>query len=88
MAEITQMEQEAAFRARRPLYDALVRCGVAQVFEQLQPAQIDDIILSVVNGFRASMQLQSASGEIPFPVGQAPTAPNGRSRELDDEIPF
>lgn len=86
MDGITQMEQEAAFQARRPLYDALVRCGVAQVFERLQAAQIDDIVLSVANAFRASMQLQSAQGEVPFPATiPAPKAARG---ELNDDLPF
>ena len=65
LAGLTFMEREAVKAARQSLYDALVKIGVADAFNDCTAEQIDGVIETVWNGLRASMQQQSAKGEIP-----------------------
>jgi hypothetical protein len=66
LAGLTYMEREAIRAARRALYDALVGIGVADALDNCTAEQIDSVIEAVWNGLRASMQQQSARGEIPI----------------------
>jgi hypothetical protein len=65
LAALTYMEREATVAARQSLYDALVKIGVTDAFNDCSAEQIDSVIEAVWNGLRASMQQQSARGEIP-----------------------
>jgi len=65
LAGLTFMEREAVKAARQSLYDALVKIGVADAFNDCTAEQIDGVIEAVWNGLRASMHQQSAKGEIP-----------------------
>jgi hypothetical protein len=65
MAVLTHMEKQAAVDSRRALYDALVRMGVAASFDGKTAEEIDALIGDVANAWRASMQRQSNSGEVP-----------------------
>jgi hypothetical protein len=60
------MEQEAIRAARQSLYDALVKIGIADAFNNCTADEIDGVIEAVWNGLRASMHLQSAKGEVPW----------------------
>lgn len=62
---LTQMELDAVRAARRPMYEALVKIGIDHAFEHCTAEQIDSVIEAVWNGLRASMQQQSARGEMP-----------------------
>jgi hypothetical protein len=66
LAALTYMEKEAIVAARRSLYDALIEIGIADAFNDCTAEQIDAVIEAVWNGLRASMQQQSARGEVPF----------------------
>lgn len=66
MAGLTHMEQEAIRAARQSLYDALVKIGIADAFNNCTADEIDGVIEAVWNGLRASMHLQSAKGEVPW----------------------
>jgi hypothetical protein len=59
------MEKEAIKDARQALYDALLKIGIADAFNDCSAEQIDAVIEAVWNALRASMHLQSARGEIP-----------------------
>ena len=65
MAGLTFMECEAIKAARQPLYDALVKIGVADAFDDCTAEQIDGLIEAVWSGLRASMHQQSAKGQVP-----------------------
>jgi hypothetical protein len=65
LAGLTFMEREAVKAARQSFYDALVKIGVADAFNDCTAEQIDGVIETVWNGLRASMHQQSARGEIP-----------------------
>jgi hypothetical protein len=65
LAGLTHMEREAIVAARQALYDALVKIGVAEAFNDCSAEQIDSVIEAVWSGLRASMQQQSARGEVP-----------------------
>jgi hypothetical protein len=65
LAALTYMEKEAIVAARQALYDALVGIGIADAFNDCTAEQIDHLIEAVWNGLRASMQQQSARGEMP-----------------------
>jgi hypothetical protein len=62
----TEMERVAIRAARLPLYDGLVKLGIDSAFDSCTAAQIDELIESVWDALRASMQQQSAAGEIPI----------------------
>lgn len=70
MAELTGMEAQAIKDARPALWasvEAVLGHDLAlAMFDGLDPAQVDAIIRSVWDGVRASMQQQSARGEVPF----------------------
>jgi hypothetical protein len=66
LAGLSHMEKEAIVAARQALYDALVTIGVADAFNDCTAEQIDSVIEAVWNGLRASMQQQSARGEMPI----------------------
>lgn len=66
LAGLTHMERQAIRAARQSLYDALVKIGIADAFDNCTADQIDMVIEEVWGGLRASMQLQSAAGEIPL----------------------
>jgi hypothetical protein len=73
MAErYTAMEKLAIVAARTQLWDALVAIDgdaaspLCDAFCDLTGEQIDSIISTIWEGLRASMQIQSARGEIPF----------------------
>lgn len=63
---LSEMESKAIVATRRNLYDALVDIGVSSAFESCSTEQIDYLIEAVWHGLRASMQRQSAKGEVPF----------------------
>ena len=63
---LTEMERVAVKAARSDLYQALVRIGRAEAFDQCSAAEMDSVIEAVWTGLRTSMQQQSESGEIPF----------------------
>ena len=63
---LTYMEKEAISEARRPLYEALIELGIADAFNDCTAEQIDRLIETIWNALRASMQRQSARGEIPI----------------------
>lgn len=66
LAGLTHMEREAIRAARQSLYDALIKIGIADAFNDCAADQIDMVIEAVWNGLRKSMHLQSAKGEIPY----------------------
>ena len=66
LSGLTHMEREAVKAARQSLYDALVKIGIADAFDDCTAEQIDSVIEAVWNGLRASMQLQSAKGGMPI----------------------
>ncbi len=66
MHDKTEMEKAAIKAARRQFHDALDRLYLLSVFNSCTAAEIDGIIEAVWDGVRASMQQQSARGEIPF----------------------
>lgn len=63
---LTQMEVVAVRSARQSLYEALVRIGRAEAFNDASAADMDSVIEAVWNGVRASMQEQTARGDVPF----------------------
>ena len=66
MTELTDMELTAIRDARQQFAEALNRHGLMAPFFD-QPAEvIDALIGAAVNGFRASLQRQSATGSVPF----------------------
>jgi hypothetical protein len=65
LAGLTFMEREAVKAARQSLYDALLKIGVADAFNDCTAEEIDSLIEAVWNGLRASMHQQSVRGEIP-----------------------
>jgi hypothetical protein len=65
LAGLTHMEREAIVAARQSLYAALVELGVADAFNDCSAEQIDSLIETLWTALRASMQQQSARGEIP-----------------------
>jgi hypothetical protein len=66
LAGLTDMERQAIRAARQSLYDALVKIGIADAFDNCTADQIDMVIETVWDGLRASMHLQSAKGEMPW----------------------
>lgn len=66
MAGLTDMERVAIRSARQQLYEALVRIGRVEPFDNATADEIDSVIEAVWNGVRASMQEQSAKGAVPF----------------------
>ena len=66
MTELTGMERQAIREARQQLAEALSQHNLMEPFFD-QPAEvIDALIEAAITGFRASMQRQSATGDIPF----------------------
>ena len=63
---LTQMELAAIKDARVSLYNALLAQGIAKPFDDATAEQMDAVIRGVWEGVRASMQRQSATGQIPF----------------------
>jgi hypothetical protein len=66
LAMLTHMEKEAIEATRQPLYEALVKLGIANAFIECTAEQIDGLIETVWNALRASMHKQSARGTVPF----------------------
>ena len=62
----TEMERKAIRAARRALYDGLIGLGIEGAFDACTAAQIDGLIEASWDALRASMQQQSAAGEIPI----------------------
>lgn len=63
---ITAMEKTAISDAKQSLFDALTAIGSAEAFEGQTVQNMEYLIWAVWCGVRASMQRQSATGEIPF----------------------
>jgi hypothetical protein len=63
---ITAMEKTAIKDTRQSLFDALTAIGSAEAFNNQTAENMDYLIYAVWCGLRASMQRQSAAGEIPF----------------------
>ena len=63
---LTAMEREAIKFARRNLYEALVKIGRAEAFNDASADEMDGVIEAVWNGCRESMQQQTAAGEVPW----------------------
>jgi hypothetical protein len=63
---ITAMEKTAIKEARQSLFDALTAIGSAEAFNNQTAENMDYLIYAVWSGLRASMQRQSAAGDIPF----------------------
>ena len=66
LSGLTHMERSAVKAARQSLYDALIEIGIADAFNDCTAEQIDRLIETIWNALRASMQRQSARGEIPI----------------------
>jgi hypothetical protein len=66
MALKTEMERQAVRDARRQFAEALTRHGLMEPFFNQPGEVIDALIEAAIVGFQASMQRQSASGEIPY----------------------
>jgi hypothetical protein len=64
--KLTDMEREAIKAARRSLYEALVKIGRADAFNDATAEEMDGVIRAVWDGCRASMNLQTAKGEVPW----------------------
>jgi len=70
----TGMERKAIRAARRALYDGLIGLGIEGAFDACTAAQIDGLRCptgiarsqAIWDALRASMQQQSAAGEIPI----------------------
>src|SRR5262249_4469499 len=65
-SKLTGMEKQAIKDARHAFAAALERLELMPHFENLSGAAIDSLITAAVEGFRASMQRQTACGEVPF----------------------
>jgi hypothetical protein len=63
---LTGMEKQAIRDARHAFAAALEELGLMTHFENLDGAAIDRLIGAAVEGFRASMQRQTACGEVPL----------------------
>lgn len=63
---ITAMEKTAIKDAKQSLFDALSAIGAVEAFNNQSPENMEYVIYSIWCGLRASMQRQSATGEIPF----------------------
>lgn len=63
---ITQMEKLAIKEAKQSLFDALTAIGKVDAFNEQPPENMEYLIWAIWCGVRASMQRQSATGEIPF----------------------
>jgi hypothetical protein len=74
MERTTDMEAQAIKDARRPLYEALLRIGIVNAFDNCSAAEIDYVIETVWDSVRASMQTQSRLGAIPVPLAEAALA--------------
>lgn len=66
-AALTFMERKAIADARRPLYEAMVKHGLADAFNNCSVEAIDALIAAAWDGCRKSMQTMSQlDDEIPF----------------------
>jgi hypothetical protein len=63
---ITAMEKTAINDAKQSLFDALTAIGAADAFQNQSAQNMEYLIWAIWCGVRASMQRQSATGEVPF----------------------
>ena len=64
--KLTAMERQAIRDARYAFAATLEQTGLMPHFENLPAATIDALITAAVEGFRGSMQRQTATGDVPF----------------------
>jgi hypothetical protein len=62
---LTAMERKAIQDSRVPVCQAMMAKGII-VPDTLTEAQFDEVLEAAWNALRASMQMQTAKGEIPF----------------------